>query len=492
MSRAEPVAAVDPLLDSRRAWVATVAVAAANGIGFGTAYSFGTFFKAMAAEFDTSNGATALIFGVTLLFFFGSGVVSGPISDRVGPRPVLAVGGTLFVAGLVATANAQRLWVGVLTYGIGVGLGCGLYVSPLTALVGRLFAVRRTTALSVAAAGHGLGTLIMSPLSQRIIAARGWRDAYLTIAAIAAAIIAVALVALVRPTAPPAALTAAAPRAVAPVAATASTAATGTATGRAAATASTAATDRAAATASTADTGRAAAAAAGPDRAADGYRAVMSRAAANPGFRSLCLATTLMSVALFVAFAFIVPFAQDHGVSPAGASRLVGIIGLSSVLGRLGLMRVAARVGPLRLLQITLVLQPLAYLTWLAAGGRYPVLVVFAVLLGISYGGFVSVSAEAVIHLVGLAGIGSSMGLMWVSFGVGGLIGPPSAGFLSDQVGGRTAVIILACVALLALALVASVPMGRAAAYAPGPGNRTTSDLPLGSLERWDRVTTSE
>ena len=465
MSRAEPAVAVDPLLDSRRAWVATVAVAAANGIGFGTAYSFGTFFKAMAAEFDTSNGATALIFGVTLLFFFGSGVVSGPISDRVGPRPVLAVGGTLFVVGLVATANAQRLWIGVLTYGIGVGLGCGLYVSPLTALVGRLFAVRRTTALSVAAAGHGLGTLIMSPLSQRIIAARGWRDAYLTIAAIAATIIAVALVALVRPPAPTAANRPAA--AVAPTGAIASTPATWAA--------------------ATTDT---------PGPTADGYRAVMGRAAANPGFRSLCLATTLMSVALFVALAFIVPFAQDRGVSPAGASRLVGIIGLSSVLGRLGLMRVAARVGPLRLLQITLVLQPLAYLTWLAAGGRYPVLVVFAVLLGISYGGFVSVSAEAVIHLVGLAGIGSTMGLMWVSFGVGGLIGPPSAGFLSDQVGGRTAVIILACVALLALALVASVPMGRAAAHAPGPatgpGKGKTADPALGSVERWDRVTTSE
>lgn len=454
MTSADPAAA-DSLLDSRRAWVATLAVAAANGIGFGTAYSFGTFFKAMAAEFGTSNGATALIFGVTLLFFFGSGVVSGPVSDRFGPRPVLAVGGTLFVAGLMATANAQRLWVGVLTYGIGVGLGCGLYVSPLTALVGRLFARRRTTALSVAAAGHGLGTLIMSPLSQRIIADRGWRDAYLTIAAIAAAIVAVALVALVRPPTP--------------------------------------------AAAAPANPGPGPGSGAGAGRAGDGYRAVMGRAAANPGFRSLCLATTLMSIALFVAFAFIVPFAEDHGVTAAGASRLVGIIGLSSVLGRLGLMRVAARVGPLRLLQITLVLQPLAYLTWLAAGGRYPVLVVFAVLLGVSYGGFVSVSAEAVIHLVGLAGIGSSMGLMWVSFGVGGLIGPPSAGFLSDQVGGRTAVIILACVALLALALIASLPMGRAAAHPTiahptiaQPAITRPTIPPLGSVERWDRVTTSE
>ena len=82
------------------------------------------------------------------------------MADVKGPRPVLLFGAVCMVAGLVATANAQRLWVGVLTYGLGVGLGCGLYVSPLTALVGRLFAQRRTTALSVAAAGHGLGTLI--------------------------------------------------------------------------------------------------------------------------------------------------------------------------------------------------------------------------------------------------------------------------------------------------------------------------------------------
>lgn len=400
------------LIDSGRAWVAAVAVAAVNGIGFGTAYTFGTFFDAMAAEFETSAGATALIFAVTLLFFFGSGVVSGPIFDRVGPRPILAVGGTLFVAGLVATANADRLWVGVLTYGIGVGLGCGLYVSPLTALVGRLFVVRRATALSIAAVGNGLGTLIMSPLSQRIIADQGWRRAYLTIAAIAAVIVVLSMVAVVNPPARPAA-------------------------------------------------------AGGPG--VGGYRHVAGRALADRGFRSLCLASTLMSVALFVAFAFIVPFAVDAGVTSAGASRLVGVIGLSSIVGRLGLMQVAHRMGPLRLLQITLVIQPLAYLIWLAADGRYLLLVAFAALLGTSYGGFVSVVSEAVIHLRGLDGIGTTMGLMFLSFGVGGLIGPPAAGFLSDQVDGDTAAVILACVALLGLALAASIPMGRAQRFSPVP-----------------------
>jgi predicted MFS family arabinose efflux permease len=168
-----------------------------------------------------------------------------------------------------------------------------------------------------------------------------------------------------------------------------------------------------------------------------------------------------MSVGLFVAFAFVVPFAIDDGVSSAGASRLIGLIGLSSVLGRLGLMMVAARTGPVRLMQLTLVLQPLAYLIWLLAGGRYAALAAFAVVLGIAYGGFVAVSPEALIYLLGTSGIGTTMGLLFLSFGVGGLVGPPAAGFLADGAGSNV-IPIGVVIALLLAALAASLPMGRA------------------------------
>jgi predicted MFS family arabinose efflux permease len=397
-----------PLIDSPRAWVAAVGVAVANGIGFGTAYTFGTFFDAMATEFGTGSGATAVIFGCTLLFFFGLGVIAGPVFDRVGPRPMLITGGTLFVGGLLATAQVDQLWLGVLTYGAGVGIGCGLYVSPLTALIGGLFARRRTMALALAAVGNGVGTLVLSPLAEWIIAREGWRQAYVTIAVIAAVGLALAAIALVDPP------------------------------------------------------GRSSRAA-GFDAAASTAR----RAVGDPGFRSLFYSATLMSVGLFVAFAFVVPFAIDDGITSAGASRLVGLIGLSSVLGRLGLMMVAARMGPVRLMQLTLILQPLAYVIWLLAGGRYAALVAFAVVLGVAYGGFVAVSPEALIYLVGTAGIGTTMGLMFLSFGVGGLIGPPAAGFLADG-SGSNVVPILVVIALLAAALAASMPMGRAERHPAG------------------------
>jgi predicted MFS family arabinose efflux permease len=257
-------------------------------------------------------------------------------------------------------------------------------------------------ALALAAVGNGVGTLVLSPLAEWVIAREGWRSAYVTIAVIAAIGLTLATVAVVDPP------------------------------GRSA---------RPASFGSATRTAR--------------------RALGDPGFRSLFYSATLMSVGLFVAFAFVVPFAIDDGVSSAGASRLIGLIGLSSVLGRLGLMMVAARTGPVRLMQLTLVLQPLAYLIWLLAGGRYAALAAFAVVLGIAYGGFVAVSPEALIYLVGTSGIGTTMGLLFLSFGVGGLVGPPAAGFLADGAGSNV-IPIGVVIALLLAALAASLPMGRA------------------------------
>ena len=109
---------------------------------------------------------------------------------------MLMVGGSLFVAGLVLTSHVESLALGYVTYGVGVGIGGGCFVAPLTALIGQMFLVRRTLALGVVAAGNGLGTLILTPLSDRLIDANGWRSAYQTLAVIGAVIVVVSVVAV--------------------------------------------------------------------------------------------------------------------------------------------------------------------------------------------------------------------------------------------------------------------------------------------------------
>ena len=82
----------------------------------------------------------------------------------------------------------------------------------------------------------------------------------------------------------------------------------------------------------------------------------------------------------------------------------------------------------MRLLQGCLAVQPVAFLLWLVAGGSYPLLVVFAVLLGVGYGGFVALGPEVALGYFGVVGLGGVMGLVFLAFGLGGLLGPPLGG----------------------------------------------------------------
>jgi MFS family permease len=180
--------------DSARAWVVVGAAFAALFTVFGVTYSFGAFFEPISAEFGTGRGASSVVFSLTSLLFFTLGVISGPASDRFGPRPLLLVGAAAFGAGLVATAAADRLWVAYLTYGVGVGVGVGCVYAPMLATVGGWFERRRALALGVTVSGIGLGILVAAPLSARLIDAYGWRTTYVIFAVAGAVVLALSAV----------------------------------------------------------------------------------------------------------------------------------------------------------------------------------------------------------------------------------------------------------------------------------------------------------
>ena len=118
-------------LDSARAWRVAAGAGIASGTGFGTAYTFGPFAEAMAEDFGSGRGPTALVFGITLLLFFGLGVVSGPLADRVGARRLVIGGGALVAGGLALTSQVDAIYAGYLTIGVGVGVGGGMIASPM-------------------------------------------------------------------------------------------------------------------------------------------------------------------------------------------------------------------------------------------------------------------------------------------------------------------------------------------------------------------------
>lgn len=126
--------------------------------GFGTAYSFGAFFTALSESFDASRAAVSAVFAWAAFLIFMTGALSGPLADRHGPRPVVAIGLLGIVAGLLGSAAAASLSAVTLwfTLGVGAGVGC-VYVPRLSSVLGLTAGLAAlATALLAVLPSHGL------------------------------------------------------------------------------------------------------------------------------------------------------------------------------------------------------------------------------------------------------------------------------------------------------------------------------------------------
>ncbi len=363
---------------------------------FGVAYSFGAFFDPMAREFGTGRGATSAVFAITAFLYFSLGAVTGAIADRVGPRKVLLVGAAFMGAGLLLTSGASAIWIGYLTYGVGVGVATACGYVPMVAAVGGWYQRGRALAIGVAVTGIGFGTLAAAPLAALLIARYGWRQTYV-IFGIASFLLLVACAAFARR--PPAATT--------------------------------------------------------------GNSLRLGAAIRTREFGLMYACGLLTSFALFIAFVHVVPFAQSHGAAALPAAALVGVIGAGSVAGRLALGGAAERLGSVRAFQAAVAIVSFSFLVWLLAPGFWA-LVVFALLLGVGYGGWVALSPTVSADLFGPEGLGGTVGALYTSAGVGALLGPPFAGFVVDRTGSYQPAIVLGLIlAIVAAGLVAYLPVRR-------------------------------
>ena len=169
-------------------------------------------------------------------------------------------------------------------------------------------------------------------------------------------------------------------------------------------------------------------------------------------YRLLYLATALLGIPLFVPFVYLPSYAEERGVDPVLAAGLVGAIGTASVVGRLALGALAAPLGLLRVFQSCFLAVALSFLLWWVAGGSYAVLLAFAVVLGVGYGGYVALAPAVVAERFGVERLGALLGVLYTSAGIGSAVGPPAAGAVIDAGGYEPAI-----VASLAIGLAASV-----------------------------------
>ena len=131
-------------------------------------------------------------------------------------------------------------------------------------------------------------------------------------------------------------------------------------------------------------------------------------------------------------FVHLVPYALDHGIAPASAVLLLGVIGVGSTAGRFCLGGLADRMGRRLSLIATFVGMALSLAIWLVSATLWP-LAAFALVYGAFYGGWVAVLPALVMDYFGGRNVSGLIGILYTSVAFGTLIGPSAAGFAFDM-----------------------------------------------------------
>jgi len=388
-------------------WFVVAAAFAVTFVGFGSAYTFSAFVESLQKDFGASRGSVSLVFSLAGFLYFGLGIVSGPLADRWGSRRLVVVGMILIGTGLALASVARSLIEVYAAYGLGVGLGVGCSYVPAVGAVQRWFTRRRGFASGLAVSGIGVGTLVMPPLASFLIAALGWREAYLVLGGLSA-VVGAGMALLIEND----------PR------------------------------DR-----GLGPDGDPQLSGAHPVRPAG---ASVRRAVRSRRFVGLYAACLICSFGVFVPFVHLVPYATDHGIPQSSAVLLLGVIGVGSTAGRFFLGGLADRIGRRLGLLAMFVGMALALASWAFSTGFWT-LAAFALVYGAFYGGWVALLPALVMDYFGGRNVSGIIGILYTSVAFGTLIGPSGAGFAFDLSHSYTLPILAsACANIVAAGIMAA------------------------------------
>jgi len=156
--------------------VAAGFVTMAVGVNARTAFSL--LFPPILDEFGWERGVTAGAFSFGFLVSAIFSPLVGRLMDRRGPRVVIEMGVLVMAAGLMLAPLVNRPWHLYATLGVLVGGGANcLGYTGQSLFLPNWFVRRRGLALSLAFSGVGVGSIVLLPWLQTLIARAGWRAA---------------------------------------------------------------------------------------------------------------------------------------------------------------------------------------------------------------------------------------------------------------------------------------------------------------------------
>jgi MFS family permease len=159
-------------------WVLVAIAFVTMAVGVNARTAFSLLFPPILDEFGWERGLTAGAFSFGFLLSAVLSPFIGRLMDYRGPRVVIEIGVLLMGVGLLLAALIDKPWQLYLTLGalVGSGVNCLAYTAQSLYLT-NWFVQRRGLALSIAFSGVGIGSIIILPWLQGLIASAGWRAA---------------------------------------------------------------------------------------------------------------------------------------------------------------------------------------------------------------------------------------------------------------------------------------------------------------------------
>jgi len=150
-------------------------------IAWGAQYSFGIFFKPMLRDFGFSRAVLSGAYSINLIVQAIACIIIGKLNDKYGPRLVVSVCGTFLGISYLLMSQVQLLWQIYILFGVLASIGITGTWLPLLSTIARWFVFRRGLMTGIAAAGIGVGIMILPPLISYSISCFGWRTSYVII-----------------------------------------------------------------------------------------------------------------------------------------------------------------------------------------------------------------------------------------------------------------------------------------------------------------------
>jgi MFS family permease len=157
-------------------------------VAIGAMFSLPVFLGSITRETGWSVTGVSSAMTIGFLALALTSMAWGNLSDRFGPRFVVATGSIILAISLALASQATSLIAFQMIFGLFVGASIAAIFPPMMACVTGWFDTHRSLAVSLVSAGMGMAPMTMSPLAAWLVSIYDWRTSMLIIAAVAAAV----------------------------------------------------------------------------------------------------------------------------------------------------------------------------------------------------------------------------------------------------------------------------------------------------------------